>query len=266
MWVKWNENVPTWTSTPRGALLKSESGIGALEVEVNGEYKTSIEWLNLPSSSQGAQMPPRETLIDSAYLSGLVRFDVNNPSSPRVKLNALACNMRQAELDDFRQHGVARPLAIAGIDPSRRSIVKTLSHGQTNHGGQKWDVIFSHERDDTSRAPLTAIDIFSGASLDGLVFYYANGTRAKFGPCGGSPYRFTVERQGDTIAKINVRAGQWIDAIEVVLRSGKSSGMRGNTTGGSLRVLEPANIDGSIVGLYGTSGAWVDSIGAYVTS
>ena len=263
-WVRWNEHGPSWTSTPRGALLKCDSGIGAVEVEVNGEYKTHIEWLNLASASQPAQAPPKETLFDAAYLSGLVGFDVMHPSSPRVKLNAVACNMRQTELDDFRAHGIARPLTVAGISPSR-TVIKSLPHGQTNRGGRQWELIFPHERDDAPRVQLVAIDIFSGASLDGLQLHYSNGTRCVFGPCGGTPFRLQVGA-GDTIQRLNVRAGAWIDAVEVVLKSGKSSGMRGNATGGSLRVLEPTSSGGAFVGLYGTSGAWMDSIGAYTSS
>lgn len=265
-WVQWNENEPSWTSTPQGAVLRCASGIGAIEAWINDEYKTHVEWLNLPSSQgQKTPMPPQETMIDAAYLSNLVGFDVNHPSSPRVKLNALACNMRQAEMHDFRQHGVARPLTVAGIDSTRRTITKSLPHGQTNASGRQWDLIFPHERDDAQRAQLVGIDIFSGASLDGLVFHYANGSRAVFGPCGGSPFRMTVP-PGDAIRKINVRAGAWIDAVDVVLRSGQSSGMRGNASGGSLRVLEAATREGSIVGLYGTSGQWMDSIGAYTST
>ncbi|CDS82189.1 related to RSC2-member of RSC complex [Sporisorium scitamineum] len=264
-WRQWNENEPSWTSTPQGAVLKCDSGIGAIEVEVNGEYKTHIEWLNLPSSSQRPQMPPRQTMIDAAYLSGLVGFDVNHPSSPHAKLNALGCNMRQAQLDGFREHGIARPLRIAGIDSSRRTVLRTLSLGQVNRSGKQWDLIFPFARNDGSHAELVAIEIFSGAGLDGVVLHFSNGSVSRFGPCGGSPFRMQVDA-GDRIQRLDVRAGAWIDALEVVMKSGKSSGMRGNTTGGSLRVLEPADGRGEIVGLYGTSGGWMDSIGAYTSS
>ena len=261
-WIRWNENEPSWTSTPQGAVLKCESGIGAIEVEVNGEYRTHIEWLNLPSASQDAQMPPKQTWIDAAYLAGMLGFDVNHRSAPNVKLNALACNMRQAELDGFREHAVARPLQVTGIDPTLRTVVRTLSFGQINRSGQQWDVVFPHARDGAP-AELVAIEIFSGASLDGLVLHYDNGSVCRVGPCGGSPFRMQVQK-GDMIARLNVRAGAWIDAIEVVLSSGKSSGMRGNVSGGSLRVLEPPE-GGEIVGIYGTSGGWMDSIGAYTS-
>ncbi|CBQ71972.1 conserved hypothetical protein [Sporisorium reilianum SRZ2] len=264
-WRQWNENEPSWTSTPQGALLKCDSGIGAIEVEVNGEYKTHIEWLNLPSSSQAPQMPPRQTMIDASYLSNLVGFDVLHPSSPDIKLNALACNMRQAQLDGFRDHGIARPVQIAGVDPSRRTVLRTLSLGQINRSGQQWDVVFASARSDAPAVELVAIEIFSGASLDGVVLHFSNGTASRVGPCGGSPFRMQVSA-GDRIQRLNVRAGAWMDALEVVFKSGRRSGMRGNATGGSLRVLEPADERGEIVGLYGTSGGWMDSIGAYTSS
>ncbi|GAC96204.1 zinc metalloproteinase [Pseudozyma hubeiensis SY62] len=264
-WIRWNENEPSWTSTPRGALLKCDSGIGSIEVEVNGDYKTHVEWLNLQTPSGPPQMPPRETMIDASYLSNLVGFDVMHPSSPNVKLNALACNMRQAELDGYRQHAIARSLHIEGFDASRRTILKTLPLGQVNRSGHQWDLIFPFARDDVPPIELVAIDIFSGASFDGFVLHYSNGTTSRFGPCGGSPFRMQVGR-GDRIQRISVRAGAWIDAVEVVLKNGGSSGMRGNTSGGSLRVLEPTDRRGEIVGLYGTSGDWMDSVGAYTSS
>ncbi|EST07704.1 hypothetical protein PSEUBRA_002801 [Kalmanozyma brasiliensis GHG001] len=263
-WSQWNENEPSWTGTPRGALVKCASGIGAIEIEVNGQYKTHIEWLYLPSASSPAQLPPKETLIDAAYLSNLVGFDVMQHTSSHVKLTALGCNMRQAELDGFREHGVARSLQIPGIDPSR-DVFRTLSLGQINRRGQQWDLIFPHARDDAPPGTLVAIEIFSGMSLDGLKLHYSTGAVCQFGPCGGSPYRMKVE-YGDKVQRLNVRAGQWIDAIEVVFKSGRSSGMRGNTTGGSLKVLEPADARGEVIGLFGTSGDWMDSIGAYTST
>ncbi len=224
-WHRWNENEPFWTATSQGALVKCESGIGAIEIEVGDKYKTHVEWLNLPSPRGPPQMPPKETMLAPSYLSGLVGFDMQHPSSPHVRITALACNMRQAFLDGFREHGVAVPLHLPGIDPSRRSVFRTLSLGQTNHTGDKLDLVFSHTHDN-ARVTLVAIDIFSGAALDGLQFHYSNNTVSKFGPCGGSPFRINVNRD-DKIQRLNVRCGQWIDAIEIVFTSGRSSGMRG---------------------------------------
>ena len=144
--MQWNENEPSWTSTPNGALLKCESGIGCLEVEVNGEYKTHVEWLNLAKPGQPTHAPPKETLIDAAYLSSLIGFDVNHPNSPRVRLNALACNMRQAELDDFREHGIARPISLDGFNSAGRLIFKTMHHGRMGQGDKQWKLIFPHEQ------------------------------------------------------------------------------------------------------------------------
>lgn len=266
-WIQWNENEPSWTSTPDGALLKCQSGVGAVEIEVNGEYKTHIEWLNLPSGGKEPLSPPRETLIDAAYLSQLIGFDVTHQSSPNVRLNAVGCNMRQAELEGFRANGIARPLEIAGFASGARQVFKTMHHGRMGERDKRWELMFPHENDMNPGARLKAIEIFSGACLDGLIFDYGpGGGKAQFGPCaGGDRFRLEV-RDGEAIQKIRVRAGWWLDACEIVLTSGRSSGMRGNTTGGSLRVLERASEDGRIVGLYGTSGDWMNSIGAFVSA
>ncbi|KAJ1029553.1 hypothetical protein NDA13_002799 [Ustilago tritici] len=266
-WAQWNENEPSWTSTPDGALLKCDSGIGSLEIKFNDACKTHVEWLNLIPGDTDTQMPPRETLIDAAYLNQLVGFDVSHPSSPRVKLNAVACNMRQAELEDFRENGVARPVKINGFDSGKRQVFKTMHHGRMGDADQLWKLLFPHENDKYPEARLVAVKIYSGAYVDGLVFDYGpTGGQAQFGPCeGGECFRFEL-KPGEGIQRIKVRAGWWLDACEIVLTTGRSSGMRGNTTGGSLRVLEPPGQDGRIVGLYGTSGDWMNSIGAFVSS
>lgn len=271
-WVEWNENEPTWVSTSQGASLTSMSGIGAVEIEYNGEHRTRYEWLHLTKET----LPPDHLTITPAQLSELIGFDVMQPSSPSVKLTALACNMRQAELDDFRSHGIARPLAVSGISPSR-IVTKSIPLGSPSNGHQQWSLILPHERDDLGppRPVIRSVLIYSGACFDGLQFVYSDGSRAVFGPCGGSPYILNFEPH-DAIAQVKVRAGAWIDAVEIILASGRTSGMRGNTTGGSLRILQPhvhtatdastSASAGKIVGLYGSSGAWMDSIGIFTSS
>lgn len=272
-WIVWNENEPVWTSTAMGAILTSASGIGVIEVDYNDEHRKRYEWLYL-TDKRPEECPPKQLVITPAQLSSLVGFDVMSPSSPSIKLNALACNMRQAELSDYRKHGVARPLTIPGIDPSRL-VTKSIPLGSPSNGDRQWSLIFPHERDDLSsvRPVLRSIAIYSGACFDGLNFIYSDGHKAVFGPCGGSPHIVNLD-SNESIAQIKVRAGAWIDAVEIVLSSGRTSGMRGNTTGGSLRALQPhfgidtpaKTSDGKIVGLYGSSGAWMDSIGIFTSS
>jgi len=104
------------------------------------------------------------------------------------------------------------------------------------------------------------IEIYAGAAFDGLKLHSSQSSSAAFGPLGGSSKARLLLEPNDRISKVEVRAGAWIDGINIHLQSGKSTGMQGNSEGGSLKVLE-APEGYKIVGFRGSSERWIHGIG-----
>ncbi|RMZ81994.1 hypothetical protein DV737_g2319, partial [Chaetothyriales sp. CBS 132003] len=99
---------------------------------------------------------------------------------------------------------------------------------------------------------LTSVKVYHGFALDGLEFCYEDGHTQLFGKRGGksggdefvlgelttradSSVSLTPPdtRRGETILGFHLRAGAWIDGIEILTSTGRRSGMFGNAVGGS---------------------------------
>ncbi|KDN48442.1 hypothetical protein K437DRAFT_234275 [Tilletiaria anomala UBC 951] len=242
-WKHWKEAEPTWEPTMHGANFRSKSGIASLEVFLGDTYKTHIEFTGLPDGNPVQQ----EMLITNEYLSKCVGFDVSSPASPSVNLTALACNMREIQLQDFRNNAYACPISLPRVP---FTVTKGMSVGKEDPSHQCFMHVF--------RQNLSHVVIRAGAFVDGLVLFYPDGSRELLGCTGGEAFRFDLAR-GEQIAAIEVRSGLWLDAINIILSSGRQSGWRGGE-GGNLRTLQPPR-GSNTVGLYGSSSQWIHTLG-----
>jgi hypothetical protein len=110
---------------------------------------------------------------------------------------------------------------------------------------------------------LTSVKVYHGYALDGVEFCYEDRTSQLFGKRGGKPggdefvlgkctmihfgfyflpsmiswtivtNRSLDTRRGESILGFYVRAGLWIDGIEILTSLGRKSGVFGNANGGS---------------------------------
>ncbi|KIW02940.1 uncharacterized protein PV09_05986 [Verruconis gallopava] len=107
-----------------------------------------------------------------------------------------------------------------------------------------------------------SVRVYHGLALDGIEFCHEDGTSQLFGSRGGKPGgdEFVLDtRIGETIAGFYVRAGAWIDAIQIITTmTGRKSPIYGNPTGGSGHTLIPPN-GYRVMGIAGSCGQWVDS-------
>ncbi|ODV96982.1 hypothetical protein PACTADRAFT_15486 [Pachysolen tannophilus NRRL Y-2460] len=89
-----------------------------------------------------------------------------------------------------------------------------------------------------------------------------NSKPSKIVKLGNAKHHYTDFELHDNeyIASFNIRSGGWVDAIQIVLNTGRTSDMLGNTSGGSMGQLHPPS-GSSIIGLYGRLGQWLDAIG-----
>ncbi len=249
---------PTWTPTFDGVRVSCPGGIALIEVKRDGLNRV---WLR-----QDWQMPLQQATINQADLSAFVGFPVME-SGAEVALIAWTCNVHVQDLDDFRHEGYARTVDLAGVDPSCRSVIRSPPLGRYARN-DAMTLTLRHERDNSTRSPLARIEIFYNEvhGVTGLKFHHTSSKIDVLGPCDASIFaseRFGMQvRQGDRIASFKIRCGFWIDAIDVVLTSGRRSGMKGNLKGGGVRILEPID-NGNIVGLHITGADRLDTLAMY---
>jgi len=132
-------------------------------------------------------------------------------------------------------------------------------------GSEPQEIIFDSTNLQTKL--MTSIKVYSGNSLDGIEFCYEDGHSQLFGKRGGKTGGdeiFFDTRKGEILLGFYVRAGLWIDGIEIVTSTGRRSGVFGNPTGGSGHTLiTPRGY--SIAGVCGSCAQWVDGFQIIIT-
>lgn len=106
-----------------------------------------------------------------------------------------------------------------------------------------------------SETKLSRIIVYHGGAIDGLRIFFSSNSSILLGRETNSFSTFNVNNE--SIGKLKLRSGQWIDAIQFFNRQNIAlTPLVGNVNGGSEHVLE-----GSIVGIYGSFSNWMDGIG-----
>ena len=82
---------------------------------------------------------------------------------------------------------------------------------------------------------LLAVRVYHGLALDGIEFMYEDSTSQLFGKRGGGkPSDFPLDtRRGELLLGFNLRAGLWIDGLQILTSLGRKSEWYGNPKGGS---------------------------------
>ena len=83
---------------------------------------------------------------------------------------------------------------------------------------------------------MLAMKVYHGFAVDGIEFIYEDSTTQLFGKRGGSPggSEFTFDtRKSEMLLGFYVRAGLWIDGIQILTTLGRKSEIFGNANGGS---------------------------------
>lgn len=206
---------------------------------------------NLSGGSVVVLEPPEGYFIEGVYGS----------SNQWVTSMGLVCS---------RLAGFSAPQPQATSAPTTRGLQQQLAPGEVilqqfgdqpvlpceEVGGEGKDQLLARL---PSNSPYT-IEVFAGAAFDGLQLHASSSPPVAFGPLGGSSKGSLEVDERDRIVKVELRAGAWIDGINLHLSTGKSSGWLGNAEGGSLKVLKAP--DGyEIVGFRGTASNWIHSFG-----
>ncbi|KAF2086309.1 hypothetical protein K490DRAFT_66861 [Saccharata proteae CBS 121410] len=114
---------------------------------------------------------------------------------------------------------------------------------------------------------LLSVKVYHGFAVDGIEFFYEDLTSQLFGKRGGTPggTEFQLDiRRGELIMGFYLRAGLWIDGIQILTSLGRKSPIFGNPVGGSGHTLIPPR-GYTIAGLSGSCGQWMDGFSLIIT-
>ncbi|KAI9685440.1 MAG: hypothetical protein M1822_004571 [Bathelium mastoideum] len=253
-----DDSVQVWTVDVGNVLATAASGIAWIELFAEGDdvCHAWIEYIE-PGSTNG---PPRQVSLAEGDLRSRLPEKSRNK---KLKIDIFSAGGGKHAVDDFallasKASRVKLPDGRAGFRGSK------LGFSQQD-GTQPCEVLLHSAFQQTKL--LRAVRVYSGFCLDGVEFVYEDSTTQLFGKRGGKPggSEFALDtRRGEILMGFYVRAGVWIDGLQILTSLGRKSEIFGNATGGSGHTLIPPR-GYSIAGIYGTCGQWVDGFGMIIT-
>ena len=240
-----DESVQVWPVDNGKVMITAPTGVSFIEIFIEGDDLCHA-WIEYINGENGySNGPPRQVILTESDLKARIQDDRKNK---KIKLQIHSVGQGEHTIQDFGQL------------KSKTSMVK-LRNGQIGYRGSKLgfsqqdgsrpqEIILESVRVQTML--LTSIKVYHGLAVDGLEFCYENSTSQLFGNkggrAGGSEFVFGESgncswpiytnvypdtRRGEILFGFYLRAGLWIDGIEILTSSGRRSGVFGNAQGGS---------------------------------
>ncbi|KAK3950219.1 putative peptidase family-domain-containing protein [Pseudoneurospora amorphoporcata] len=265
-----DDSVQAWPVGGGEVMITASSGI--MYVEIFGEDDDVchkwIEYLGEGGSGNGSGIQRQITLNEQELRKELGE----DKKKRRLKISVRSHGGGFLDIDDFhqlcsKQSSFKLPM---GLVPGVSVLAQTAYRGKTL-GASKLEGSEPHEVVFTSAVKqgivLSRIVVYHGLALDGLEFVYDDNSSQLFGKkggkAGGDVFDMDV-RRGEYVTGFYVRAGFWIDGIQIFTSSGRKSPIYGKPNGGSGHTLIPPR-GFNIVGVTGSCGAWVDGFSVVIS-
>ena len=222
-----DDSVHVWAVDNGKVMVTAPTGIAFIELFADGDDLCRA-WIEYSDGGVSSGLP-RQIVLSESDLKARLPEDRKNR---RIKLVIHSAGQGWHAVDDF------------GLLKSKTSVVK-LPNGQPGFRGSK----IGASSQDGSRPEevilesaflqtklLRSIKVYHGFAVDGVEFCYEDSTSQLFGKrggkAGGSEFMFDT-RRGEILLGFYLRAGLWIDGIEILTSLGRRSGVYGNAKGGS---------------------------------
>jgi hypothetical protein len=233
-----DDSVQVWPVENGKILFTASSGIAWIELYAEGEdfCHTSIEYLGTESSSNGL---PKQVMVTETELRqkifGIEKeklFGAEKEKKKKLRLVVVSGTLGSYTVEDVGQLKSKNSLVKL---PKSQSGYKSGKLGQSSLDGSEPEQVLLECAFIQSKL-LTSIKVYHGQALDGIEFCYEDLTTQLFGKRGGKPGgdEFVFDtRRGEILLGFYVRAGLWIDGVEILTSMGRKSGFYGNASGGS---------------------------------
>ncbi|KAK4549271.1 hypothetical protein LTR36_007730 [Oleoguttula mirabilis] len=221
-------SVQVWAVEDGSVLVTAATGIAWIELFPEGDDLCHhwIEYLEQNGGPAGA--PKQITLTEQSLRERLPQ----DKRKKKLKVKIFSCGGSDHEVQDFAQ--LTSKIGKTKLPDGRPGFRSSKLGFSQMEGSQPTEVILgSHHRPPRL---LKNIRIYHGNSLDGLEFFYEGDYSELFGKRGGKQGGddFPLDtRKGELVMGFYLRAGIWIDGIQILTSTGRRSQVYGNATGGS---------------------------------
>ncbi|WPH04350.1 Hypothetical protein R9X50_00724000 [Acrodontium crateriforme] len=251
-------SIQVW-SVDGSVLVTAQSGVAWIELFPEGD-DVCHHWIEyFDQNAPGSGGPKLVTLTEQSLRDRLPEKKRKKPLAFRV----FSCGGGDHEVQNFAQ--LASKEGRIKL-PDGRPGFKSSKYGSSQMEGSQYQETILGICQKASKL-MRNVKVYHGQSIDGIEFFYEDGESALFGKRGGTPggSDFPLDiRKSETIIGFYLRAGYWIDGIQILTSAGRRSEIFGNATGGSGYTLIPPR-GYSIAGIFGSCGPWLDGFGLIIT-
>ncbi|KAF2814289.1 uncharacterized protein BDZ99DRAFT_380744 [Mytilinidion resinicola] len=251
-------SVQVWT-VDGGVLATAPTGVAWIELYTEGDdlCRTHIEYFD-PTSGKS---PPAHVSLTESDLRDRLPRDKRNK---KLKLEIYSTGGGKHVVEDFSQLANTKNCRVRLPDGRWGFRGSKLGFSQME-GSQPQEVIIDSCYIQTKL--LKTIRVYHGFAVDGIEFFYEDSESQLFGKRGGKAggSEFTLDtRRGELLMGFYLRAGLWIDGLQILTSLGRKSEIFGNPTGGSGHTLLPPR--GYIIaGISGSCAGWLDGFSLIIT-
>ncbi|KAF1976999.1 hypothetical protein BU23DRAFT_317554 [Bimuria novae-zelandiae CBS 107.79] len=252
-------SVQVWTvdNGQGGVIATSKSGIAWVELYTEGDDVCHY-WKRWPEIEN--QYPRQVSLVESELRDMLPK----EKQKSRLKLEIFSAGGGKHVVEDLVQLANQKLVRVKLPDGRWGYRSGKLGYSQME-GSEPQEIILESAHIQTKL--LLSIRVYHGLAVDGLEFIYEDATSQLFGKRGGKPggTEFPLDtRKGELLLGFALRAGLWIDGIQILTSLGRKSEWFGNAHGGSGHTLIPPR-GYTIGGIAGSSAAWLDGFQLIIT-
>lgn len=247
-----DESIHVWPVDNGKVAVTAPTGIAFVEIFTEGD-DTCHAWIDYSNSEGGVVGGlPRQVIITESDLKAQLP---NNKNTKRMKITVHSAGQGHYTVADFSQ--LKSKNAIFKLPNGQPGFRGSKLGASSQEGSQPEEVLLESALRQTKL--LTSIKVFHDFAIDGVEFLYEDSTSQLFGKrggkAGGSEFMFGKQdflnpvfykllladfgptnadtRRGEILLGFYLRAGLWIDGLEILTNLGRRSGVYGNAKGGS---------------------------------
>ncbi|KAL9085945.1 MAG: hypothetical protein Q9159_004445 [Coniocarpon cinnabarinum] len=221
-----DDNVQVWSVDNGDVMVTSSTGLAFVEMQPEGDGECHA-WIEYLAEGMGPNGLPKQMVLSENDLRK--RIPGKN-SKNKLKVEVFSAGGNKHVVDDF--HALTSKTAKVRLADGRTGYKSSKLGFSNMDGSQPTEVLWGSFVD--QKKLMTAVRIFAGYAFDGIEFFYEDRSSELFGKRGGSPQDFVLDtRRGEQIFGFYLRAGAWIDGLQILTSLGRRSPVYGNATGGS---------------------------------
>ncbi|KAI1180984.1 metallopeptidase [Nemania sp. FL0916] len=247
-----------WVVENDRLLITASSGLLCTEIFAETDEVCNT-WVEYP---RDRQMIRRTVLVEAELRDRLPE------GKRRSKVKVIVRSMGGGELviDDIHELCTKSARKLTSGPLGKLAFRSTSVGASQLKDSEPQEVVFSNALASVNRI-LTGVTVYHGDAVDGLEFHYDDASSQLFGKRGGKTGgdKFIMDiRNAEVIVGFTVRAGSWIDAIQIITSTSRRSAFYGNSGGGLLHtLLVPTGF--KICGVSGSYADWLDSFSLLIT-